>query len=369
VTKSALPQLPGILTLMLGGLLAACSGEKVERTEPSAPASTAALPQGEIALSADQIARLAIRFAPAEQADTAPIADVPAVIAPPPNARVAVAATIPGVVTRTFVVEGQSVSAGQQLAIVASREVLTMHAAMEQASARAAVARTSARRLDQLAREGVIAGARAEEADAGRREAEAELNEQRRTLALIHASGKAGSYALVAPISGKITKADVQTGMPVDGATAPYVIDAAQRLELTAQLPERLIRQVRPGMGIAWGKLRGTITSVGSVLDPATRSATLRATMPAAPDVIAGQATSVTLTKPAPAGSVIVPSEAVATIDGKPALFVRTRSGVMLRHVESAGEASGRTVLLSGVRAGDQVAVSGTSELKALAAN
>ena len=38
--------------------------------------------------------------------------------------------------------------------------------------------------------------------------------------------------------------------MPVDGASAPYVIDAAGRYELTAQLPERLIGTIAPGMTV-----------------------------------------------------------------------------------------------------------------------
>lgn len=351
--------------LLLAGLLVACSGGESPAPEEKAKVKRA---PGSIGLTAEQLTRLDIAFVAATEAHDVPVADVPATIAPPPNARVAVAAMIPGVVTRTMVVEGQSVRAGQALALVASRDVLTMQAAMEQASARAAVSRKTASRLDQLAREGVIAGARADEAAAARRESEAELGERRRTLALIHANSGGGTYTLVAPIAGIVTKAAIQTGMPVDGASAPYVIDALDRYELTAQLPERLIGQIRPGMRIDLQGVAGTVTSVGSTVDVATRSALLRAKIPGSSGLVAGRVTTITLLKPAQAGAVAVPTDAVVMMEGKPAVFVRTPAGVVHRPIVSAGAAGDRTVLLSGVKVGEEVATSGTSELKALAA-
>lgn len=359
MTKTHLP-----LSLLIAGLIAGCSGG-----EAPAPTATPTTSPGTMGLSAEQIARLDIKFAKADVATEIPVAEVPATIAPPPNARVAVAAMIPGVVTRTMVVEGQKVHAGQPLAVVVSRDVLTMQAGMEQASARANVSRLNARRLDQLAREGVIAGSRADEAAASRREAEAELGEQRRTLALINAGRSGGSYTLTAPIAGTITKAAVQTGMPVDGASAPYVIDATGRYELTAQLPERLIGTIKPGMTVMLDGVSGTVTSVGATVEAETRSALLRAKIPAAPGLVAGRATTATLLKPADGVAVSVPSAAIVIIEGRPVVFVRTPKGVVRRAVTSAGAAGGRTVLTAGVKAGEQVAVSGTSELKALAAN
>src|SRR3546814_11328072 len=70
------------------------------------------------------------------------------------------------VVMRTRVVEGDTVRQGQPLAIISSRDVLTMGADLTRANARAGVARSNAARLSQLAREGIIAGARADEANA-----------------------------------------------------------------------------------------------------------------------------------------------------------------------------------------------------------
>ena len=362
------------LLLALLGALAACGGNDAAPADgnEAATSNAAAAGKSTLALSAAELSRIGVTFAPVESVSELPVATVPATLAPPPNARVAVAAVIPGVVTRTMVVEGDSVRAGQPLATVAAREMFTLAAGIDQASARVAVARANDRRLGQLAREGVIAGARADEARAALREAEAELNEQRRIVRLVNGSPNRGSYTLTAPIAGKITSATITTGSPVSEATSAYVIDAQGRYELTAQLPERLLGQVRPGMTVrvpsaAGDDIRGDVTSVGTVIDPQTRSATLRARIPASAGVVSGRAVSATLFAPAPGGAIAVPAGAVIDVDGKPSVFVRTPQGAAVRTVATGDRADGRIVIRSGLRAGEQIAVAGVSELKSIA--
>src|SRR3546814_1273843 len=118
---------------------------------------------------------------------------------------------------RTRVVEGDTVRRGQPLAIISSRDVLTMGADPTRANARAGVARSNAARLSQLAREGIIAGARADEANALAAEAGADVAEKARILKMVNGVGASGTYTLTAPIAGRVTTASVQTGNPVDG--------------------------------------------------------------------------------------------------------------------------------------------------------
>ncbi|WHO37997.1 efflux RND transporter periplasmic adaptor subunit [Sphingobium sp. AP49] len=327
---------------------------------------------GTIPLNADNITRLGLKFAPAAEARLAPIATMPAIIAPPPNARVAVAATFPGVVTRILVVEGQDVQRGDALAIVSSRDVLSIGADLSRANARLEVARSSANRLSQLEREGVIAGARADEARAALGEARADVSEKSRILAMVNGSGVSGSYTLTAPIAGKVTSAAIHAGSVVDGTTAPYVIDATGQYEAQAQLPERLAGQVKPGMTVALNEaggdtLHGTVTSVGSTIDPMTRSVTLKAKLPAGPGALAGRATSLSLFGPASAGAVTVPQSAVTTVPEGEVVFVRAAKGVMVRKVKIGGKDGDRILILSGVRPGEQIVVVGASALKPLA--
>src|SRR3546814_1515025 len=106
---------------------------------------------------------------------------------------------------RTLVVEGDTVRQGQPLAIISSRDVLTMGADLTRANARAGVARSNAARLSQLAREGIIAGARADEANALAAEAGADVAEKARLLKMVNGVGASGTYTLTAPIAGRVT--------------------------------------------------------------------------------------------------------------------------------------------------------------------
>lgn len=363
-------------TRMIGGLAAVLLAGggwwwmSAQREAPPAagekPAASAA-EAGMIALSAEQMQALGITLAPAAPAQTMPVADLAAQIEPHPNARVAVAAQFPGVITRVFVVNGQDVSAGQPLAAVASRDMVSLTAELARARARQSVARAQAARLGQLSREGIIAPARADEAASLARQSDIDVSEQARLIALVP-GGRAGGagYMLSAPISGRISAMTAETGKAIDPAMAPFVIDGGGPLQVTAQLPERLIGAVKPGMSVRIGTMAGTVTAVGQSLDPATRSATVTAAIPAG-SAIPGSATTIGIEGPAPAGSVRIPAAALADMGGGKAVFVAVRGGVRLRPVTVAGQSGESAVITRGLAPGERVVSSGVSELATLA--
>ncbi|MEQ6332520.1 MULTISPECIES: efflux RND transporter periplasmic adaptor subunit [unclassified Sphingobium] len=359
-----------VIALTLAGLwwLTTRAGTASPAAQSSPPVDSASAVPGHLRVEAGQAAQLGIRLAPAVAANEAPLAIVPALIQPPANARVAVAATFPGVVMRTLVVEGDTVRRGQPLAVISSREVLMMGADLTRANARLGVARSNAARLSQLSREGIIAGARADEASAIAVETSADVSEKARILHMVNGHGASGSYTLTAPIAGRITTARIQTGNSVDGTSAPYVIDAANRYEVLGQLPERLVGLVRPGMLVRIDpNIQGRVTAVGSTIDPATRSASVKAEIAAGPGIVAGRATNLLISGPAPSGAVGVPAAAVATMNGRTVVFVATKGGFAVRDVKSGGANGSQAILLSGVKPGEQVVIAGTSALKALA--
>jgi cobalt-zinc-cadmium efflux system membrane fusion protein len=331
------------------------------------PAVEAAATPGLLRVDPGKAQALGIVVQPVQPATLAPLAELPGTIAPPANARVAVPATLPGVVLRTFVIEGQPVARGQALATVQSRDVLTLGADLARADARSAVARASAARLAQLSREGIIAGARADEARALAAEAGADMTEKARILRMVGGHGGSGTYTLTAPIAGRVTRADILAGSPVDGTTAPYLIDAEGPREVTAQVPERLLGVLRPGMAVRIGDATGTVTAVGTALDPATRSATLKAAIPGGPGRVAGGTATIVVLGPAPAGAVSVPAGAVTRIGVDEVVFVTTAEGYAVRRVKTGGGDAASVVILQGLKAGEQVVSQGTSALKALA--
>jgi len=345
-------------------------GAPASQTEQTAPGNAAAA--SDIPLTGDQAKAMGLRFAAALATSEMPVATLPAMVMPPPNSRVAVAAQLPGIVTRVHVVDGAMVTAGQTLATISSRDMVSLGADLSRARARLSVARANAARMNQLSREGIIAGARAEEAGAALRQAEVDVAEQARLIGMTNGSASGGGYSLTAPISGRISAMAIETGKAVDPAVAPFVIDGSGGLQAEAQLPERLIGTMQPGMrvGIGAGQT-GTVIAVGTAIDPATRSARLTASLPAGAPVRAGQSINLSIMGAAPSGAIRVPADAIAQIAGEPCVFVRTPRGVAVRKVTlpdgGAGSGDDR-VILSGLKPGEQVAVTGVSELKSLAA-
>ncbi|WP_414901714.1 efflux RND transporter periplasmic adaptor subunit [Sphingomonas flavalba] len=359
----------GVVALVIAGWLV-FSGRGGDGAGGDTPRPPNVATSGEIPLTADQVAALSLRFAAAEPALVEPVAALPAQIAPPPNARVAVAAQLPGIVTRIHVVEGDVVRAGQTLATVSSRDMVSLGSDLARARARLAVARASADRIGQLNREGIVAAARLDEARATLREAEIDVQEHARLVGM--ANGAAGgSYALIAPIGGRVSAMTIETGKALDPGAAPFVIDGAGPLQAQVQLPHRLIGRVHPGMRvIAASGLEGQVVAVGTTLDPQTRSAMLTAHFPDATGLRSGQSLILSVLGPAPDGAVRVPATAIARLGDDTLAFVRTKGGVAVRPVQlgEGGGTDGVQVVLSGLKPGEQVAVSAVSELKSLAA-
>lgn len=353
--------------VILGGLGWWATSNPANETETAA-GEAAAGAGGD--LSAEQIKRMGIVTAVASEASGAELGVVPGVVTLPPDARVAVTAPFGGTVLRLFVVDGQAVTKGQALAVVRSIEPVQYGAAMARGEAQLAVARANAERTGQLAKEGIIAGARADEARAALREAEVAVAENRRILAQSGANS-GGEVTLRAPITGKVAAVAVQTGGPVDGLTAPFVIENTSAFMLDLQIPERLAGKVRPGMAVALAggpdaQAEGRIISVGGSIDAETRALVAKASIGVSPLLVSGKGVSVVLKGAEVVAGVGVPAEAVSQMGGKDVVFVATPKGFARREVTVAGRGAERVTLASGLKPGERVATSGLAELKVL---
>lgn len=342
-------------------LLAACSADET-------PAQNGA--------AVDPLAALDIRTTKAEEAGSVPLVTVPGQVTLPPEARVAVTAPYPGAVVRLFVIEGEAVRQGQPLALVRAAEPVQISGALARAQAELGLAEARARRMSELAREGIIAQARADEAEAGLRQARASLAENRH-LAALGSVGADGMMTLRAPISGRVAHVAVQTGGPVDGMTAPFIIENPSAWQVDLQVPERFAQVVKPGMVVevplaggdaASVTTKGVVLSVAPSIDPATRSVLVKARIDPAPGLVAGRNVMVSINGAATAQGVSVPSSAIARIGGEAHVFVRTGKTFVPRRIVLAAESAQNSVVSDGLKPGETVAVSGITELKAIAA-
>lgn len=322
------------------------------------------------AANADKAAGLAIESVAAREVDNVPLGSVPGTISLPPEARVAVTAPFAGAVVRVYVIEGQEVARGAALGLVRATEPVAIGGDLARARSAATLAEARARRLAQLADEGVIAQARADEAKAELDQARASVAQFQR-LASLGGVGGDGTMTLRAPIAGRVAAVAVETGGGVDTVTAPFVVEAAGAYQVELQLPERLAQAVRPGMAveIALGgdgakPVGGQIIAVAPSLDPATRSVMARASIGGAPGIIAGR--NVTVTILGQGRGIALPERAVTRIGDKDYVFVRKGKAWEKRAVTVAARSGGLAVIAEGLAAGEVVAGSSVAELKAM---
>lgn len=346
-------------------LLSACS-RQAEEAAPAAPT-----PKGDlVALSEAQVKELGITVEPAQGGAPVPLASVPGTVSLPPEARVAVTSPFGGTAVKVLVIPGQQVERGAVLGVVKAAESVQFSGAMARSQAELPVAQANAARLSQLAKEGVIAPSRAEEAVANLRAVQATLAENRRLLALGGAS-RDGTVTLRSPISGRVASVGVETGGAVSTEGAPFVVENVSALRLDLQLPQRLAGQLRPGMPVAveqdGRRAVGKLLSVGASLDPVTRSLVARASVAGDAGLIPGKGVTVTIEAPGDAvKGVSVPRTAVANMDGHDVVFVRDGKNFRRQVVTVAGESGGRMVIGAGLDAKAQVVSKGVAELKAI---
>lgn len=318
---------------------------------------------GAIVLSPTQERSMGLQASIAVAVTQAPVATLPATAAPPLNGRVVAAAPFAGVVVRVEVLEGQTVRPGQPLAVIYSQDALRVSSELAQARAEAAAAASAARRTRQLAQEGIIAGARAEEAQARAAQAQAMVNERHRLLANAGGGASQGEYVLRSPIGGRVSQLNLQPGGGLEAMSPAAVIDRDDRLWVEARLPADLIGKVRIGSPVEIDGRPGKVIAAGSAIDPRTRSAVLRAELSGGSGLAPGRSTTITLMGPVPTGAVAVPRGSLVRVEGRDAVFVKTLNGYRVQSVQVHG-VSARTAAITGVKPGGLVASAGVSQLK-----
>jgi len=321
----------------------------------------------EVVLSAEQKTNLGIETVVARTTAERPIATLPALVGPARDSRIAVVAPFPGTVTEVLALEGQAVAKGANLGTVFSRDLLSVQSQLTQVQAELSVAAAAAERTRLLANEGVIAGARAQEADARASALRAQAEEQRHLLSTAQPDkSRAGSYVLIAPAAGRIARIDIEPGTAVGAMASAMIIDKADKLWLEAQLPADLIGEVKPGAAAVVGNIRGKVIATGMTVDPKTRSVVLRAEFAAASGFNSGSAVNMTLFAPAPDEALSIPSAALVRIQAKDTVFVATPNGFQNLSINVLGKNAETAVISGTIKPGQRVAVAGLSELKVL---
>lgn len=322
----------------------------------------------DIAVSPEQAAALGVETQPAAPATVLMAARLPATLVLPGSGARAVVVPFGGVVTRRLAQEGEAVAAGQALVELHSAEYLAAHAAQRDRHARLEQARQQAARDTALLREGIVPARQAQQSQAALAAAQAEFGAGRDLLAATAAvDGQPAVYRLLAPAAGVVHEGELRLGEPVAAGHSAALLLSGDRLWAEAQLPPTLVGRVRAGQAVRLpgGEPDGRVIAVGTVLDPASRAALLRAELPAA-GLAAGQTLEIEILDTPPVAARRVPAAALSRDGDQTLVFLAVDGGFRPQPVEVLGR-DGEYAVVLGLPADARVVARGVAALKVLA--
>lgn len=363
-----------LLPVTLALFLAACGSGSTEHAEESHPEKKAGghADEDKIKLTAEQIAAAGIQIGRPTVGGTSTI-ELPATIEGDPQGMQVVSAAIGGRVVALTRHLGQSVQRGQTIAIIESREAASLKAEVEAARARAALAQSNLAREQRLFAQRVSPEQDLVAARTAAAEARIALQLARQQVAAAGVGGGGlNRMGIIAPVSGQVIARSVVLGQTVAADAELYRIANLSTLSLSLNLQPADAGRVQPGATVtvvAPGRqATGRVSFVSPALDNETRLVPLIATL----DNRAGQwrvgesvTASVQLASDGGGKAVRVPSTAVQTVEGRPAVFVRTREGFEMRPITLGGQAGAHVVIRSGLSGQEQIATTNSFTLKA----
>ncbi len=233
---------------------------------------------------------------------------------------------------------------------------------LAEARARLTEQQLSLERIERLISTSAVSQASLEEATARLAEAEAALERARQRLT---------DRTIAAPFDGVVGLSEVDTGARIEAGDMIARLDDLTEVELEFSLPETLFGRVRTGLAIVANspafpdkEFEGRIEAVDSRIDPIARAFRTRAVIPNPEGLLpAGMFMSLTLTL-SETDALTVPEEAI--VFRAAATYVFRIDGEEARRVSvtTGARRDGRVAVLSGLSAGDVVAIRGISRLR-----
>jgi membrane fusion protein, heavy metal efflux system len=378
-----------VLGLMVGLLLthSGCNQAPGDTAATNPPHAAAA--PGIVPLTAEESLRIGLVVQPAARSDFRTSRDFPAILQPNERAMADITTLVRGRVVDVYADLGQQVEANALLAILYSSDLGLAQSAYLKSRAKLHVAEQAYARAKFLLQEKVIG-----EAEAQRRQAEllsmqAEAHEARDHLKLLGMNDDEfrrldksrdirSHVPIVAPFAGRIIGRNLTRGEVVETTEKLFVVADLSEVWVRANIPEKDIPFVH-AVHASGGRqaevrinaypretFKGTITYVGDVLDPATRTMQLRLELPnpegrLKPEMFA----TIRLFSESQPDRLTVPEAALQRDQNRTFVFVqRNVTEYEVREVQT-GESNGTlTTILGGLNEGEPVVTHGAFILK-----
>ncbi len=328
------------------------------------PAVTAAR---DVAVPAEQIEALGIRLVEVSDTATQPLEVLPATVVPALSSRDVIPVPFAGSISKLFVLDGQAVTKGQEIAIVTSYDYHEIQAKIIESDADLKKAQLNAERQRNLANKKIIPlndALEAEEQVQKIATVGTEFRDHAESLGVRKVDDS--SFMIVAPGDGKVSDL-LALNEKVEATAAVATLKTNDGLWLEAQIPASLISRAKVGDHVEIeGRQVGNIKSIGTKVDRMTRSATMLVSLIPELGLIEGQYVTITVVGKSGAGAAAVPATAVTFIDGKPSVFLRTDNGFKKLEVTLLGKSPLVATVKGDLKPGQLVAANRLPELENL---
>src|SRR5690606_32690467 len=273
---------------------------------------------------------------------------------------VVVTAKVTETVEKVHFDSGDQVEAGAPLVTLSGTQ---QRASLQEAQAAANEADQLYRRQAELAGQQLIARSTLDTQRAMRDAANARVSQIRAQL---------GDRVIRAPFAGVLGLRQVSPGTLVTPGTAIATLDDLARVHVDFPVPETALAQVAAGRPLTatsaaypGREFTGTVATVASRIDPATRAVTVRGDFPNPDGLLRpGMLMQVTLIRPE-REALLVPEIAVVQVGNSSFVYRVTADETVERvNVEIGARRDGLAEVLSGLASGERIVVDGTGKLR-----
>lgn len=293
-----------------------------------------------------------------------------------------IGANVTGRVSEILAIPGQKVKQGDILAKITSTELTQSQLAYLKAKSASQLADQAANRARILFKEDVIALAELQKREAEASSSKAEFraaNDQLRVQGMDQTSidrlAKSGLIEsinnVIATIPGEIVERKINKGQVVQPADALFTIADLNMLWAIAEVPESnsyLIHQGQKVTAIIPAlrnlEIEGQVAHVDSIVNPITRTVLVRMELPNPQGQIKPGMLATMLIESQPVDRLVVPVGAVFREDNHDHVFIREEDDeYRMVTVKLGPEGKGFRPVISGLKAGQEIAVDGAYHL------
>jgi len=379
-------QRTGILAVGLAACIfvgfSAC--ERTPDQASEAKKTIAADRPGVLHFTSEELARTVIELAPVARGELRASREFPATVQANANQLAEVTALIRGRVVKVHVDVGQDVKKDALLALLHSTDLGVAEGTYLKAAAKLYEAKLAYERARGLNEQKVVSLAELQRREAVMKTAQAEAREARNRLELLGVPRQEierldredtikADVFLRAPFDGRVIMRNITRGEVVETQQKLFTVADLSDMWVVGNVPEKDVQFIRKDQKVnvivsayPHAIVPGTITYIGDVLDPATRTMRLRVTVLNPDRLLKPEMFAIVLVYAAPSPDALtVPLAAVQNGPTGTIVFVQRGTNDFEARTVKLGEEQGEVVtVLEGVSAGEQVVTKGSFVLK-----